>query len=345
MIDFNGWNMPIHYGSQIKEHEIVRKSCGIFDVSHMTILDIEGKEGENLLRILLSNDVVLLKEDYQAFYSAMLNESGGVVDDLIVYKMPTGYRLVLNCATRESDLAWIKAKSVNKKVKIIEREDLSMLAVQGPLSFQIASKCLPSKLIANLKHKKSFHGSSSQGIFVSKTGYTGEIGLEVMLQHEKAKTFWSKALLFGAEPVGLGARDTLRLEAGMNLYGSEMDESISPLECNMAWAVSLRDKNRYFIGKESFIKKKSKGDFSLLKGLVFDEKFIVRSHQEVFFDQERTIKGVVTSGSYSPTLKKSIALARIPQTDKRNCTAEIRGKIIKANVGQPRFVKEGKIIF
>ena len=345
MVDFNGWLMPIHYGSQIKEHQTVRNSCGVFDVSHMTILDIEGSEINTFLRTLLSNDIALLEEDFSSMYSAMLNELGGVIDDLIVYKMPFGYRLVVNCATRESDIVWIKKQSENKKIKIIERNDLSMIAIQGPSAIKVASKCLQSVLVDNLVRKKTFKGSTNQEMLVTTTGYTGERGIEIMLSHKKAKSLWAKVLNAGARPIGLGARDTLRLEAGMNLYGSEMDGNISPLECNMAWVVSLKDQNRNFIGKESFLKKKRKGDFFLLKGLLFEEKSIIRSHQKVYFDQEKKVTGIVTSGSYSPTLKKSIALARIPSINSKTCMTEIRGKVVKASVGLPRFVKEGRIIF
>ena len=345
MIDFNGWEMPIHYGSQLEEHKLVRGSCGIFDVSHMTILDIEGSEDKKFLRSLLSNDITSLQENYDGLYSAMLNDGGGVIDDLTAFKMPFGYRLVVNCATRKTDLKWIHENSERKSLTIEEREDLAMIAIQGPWTFKILSKFLSSELMANLTTKQPFQGCTDRDTLVTKTGYTGEIGVEIMLPSKKARALWAKAIDSGAYPTGLAARDTLRLEAGMNLYGSEMDETISPLECNMSWVVSLKDEDRNFIGKQSFLKKREKGDFHTLKGLVFKERSIARSHQEVYFDEEKEIKGVVTSGSYSPTLKKSIALARIPPTHLRTCVAEIRGKTIKATVGQPRFVRKGKNIF
>ena len=166
-----------------------------------------------------------------------------------------------------------------------------------------------------------------------------------MIDNEKANSLWQKAIQSGARPVGLAARDTLRLEAGMNLYGFEMDKMISPLECNMAWTVSLKDKERSFIGKEAFELKKKNGDHDLLKGLLFEDRCIVRSNQEIFFDEKKTKEGIVTSGTYSPTLKKSIALARIVHSDKETCLAEVRGKIFTAAIGQPRFIKEGKVVF
>ena len=345
MFNFHGWDMPIHYGSQLKEHELVRRACGLFDVSHMTLIDLEGEETKPLLLKLLSNDINQLYDNYDALYSAILNEAGGVVDDLIAYKIPNGYRLVVNCATRETVLKWLKNYSQGKKVKIIERNDLSMIAIQGPLSSKILKKCYGEDISSNLKQKKPFQGCFVENALITNTGYTGEKGVEVMLPHSEAKVLWKKALYFGAKPIGLAARDTLRLEAGLNLFGSEMDNTTSPLECNMGWTVSLEDRNRNFIGKKPFLKKKEEGNFPVLKGLVFEEKSIIRDEQEIYFDKEKKIKGLVTSGSYSPTLKKSIALARMPFTKSKTCTAETRGKIIKASIGTPRFVKEGKIIF
>ena len=345
MVDFNGWEMPIHYGSQIKEHEFVRDSCGIFDVSHMTIVDIDGRDAKGFLRFLLANDIGLLRQDFSCMYSALLNEKGGVIDDLIVYKMSSGYRLVVNCATRESDIQWLESCKGNMEVIISERNDLSILSIQGPRVFETLSNCFSSDLSSNLRRKKSFQGLQKGGTLITTTGYTGEIGVEVMIEDEGAKAVWKKALLSGAKPIGLGARDTLRLEAGMNLYGSEMDEDTSPLECNMAWTVSLEDGTRDFIGKESFKRKKEEGNFDVLKGLLFEDRSIVRSHQVIYFDESKELKGFVTSGSYSPTLKKSIALARIPSSSSETCMAEVRGKTIKASIGEPRFVREGKIIF
>ena len=345
MVDFNGWEMPIHYGSQIKEHEFVRDSCGIFDVSHMTIVDIDGRDAKGFLRFLLANDIGFLRQDFSCMYSALLNKKGGVIDDLIVYKMSSGYRLVVNCATRESDIEWIESRKGNMEVIISERNDLSILSIQGPHVFETLSNCFSSDLSSNLRRKKSFQGLQKGGTLITTTGYTGEIGVEVMIEDEGAKAVWKKALLSGAKPIGLGARDTLRLEAGMNLYGSEMDEDTSPLECNMAWTVSLEDGTRDFIGKESFKRKKKGGNFDVLKGLLFEDRSIVRSHQVIYFDEAKELKGFVTSGSYSPTLKKSIALARIPPSSSEICMAEVRGKTIKASIGEPRFVREGKIIF
>ena len=345
MIDFHGWNMPIHYGSQLREHEFVRNSCGIFDVSHMTILDVEGKDAKEFLKKLLANDVSRLDQEFDCMYSALLNESGGVLDDLIAYKHESGYRLVANCVTRQADINWIESQIINMDVSLSERTDLSMIAIQGPLALDTLSKCFSLEVSNELIKKMPFQGLMNEGTLVTTTGYTGERGVELIIEHEKAKILWKKALLSGAKPIGLGARDTLRLEAGLNLYGFEMDEKISPLECNMAWTVSLKDKKRNFIGKESFQLKKKKGGYPILKGLLFEDRSIVRSNQDIFMDEQKMVRGVVTSGTYSPTLKKSIALARIPPSDLKNCLAEVRGNVVKALVGEPSFVKEGKIVF
>ena len=344
MVDFHGWSMPVHYGSQIAEHEHVRKSCGIFDVSHMTILDFEGLQVKDFVRHLLANDVDNLKEDYDGLYSAMMNQSGGIVDDLIAYKMPFGYRLVVNCANRKGDLEWISSQLKKYQVKMKERDDLSMLAIQGPQSKKVILNC-PSLTLGTLNNKKKQQGVFEDDTFIAKTGYTGEFGFEVILPNNRAELVWEDVIDAGAKPVGLGARDTLRLEAGMNLYGFEMDQSISPLECNMEWTVSLKDKKRNFLGKEAFLAKKNTNNNLHLVGILLEERVIIRSGQDIFLDKEKSIKGVVTSGTYSPTLKKSIALARLPKLNKEICYTEVRGKLLEAKIGKPRFVKEGKNIF
>jgi aminomethyltransferase len=344
IVDFHGWDMPINYGSQISEHEAVRNNCGIFDVSHMTILDFEGLEVKKFLRYLLANDINKLKENCDGLYSAMLNDSGGVIDDLIAYKMPFGYRLVVNCATRGEDLKWITSHKNKFEVSMTERKDLCMLAIQGPKSIEVLSKC-PAPLVRSLETKKRQQGVIEKEMFAAKTGYTGELGFEVILPNEQARFLWDNAVTAGAKPIGLAARDTLRLEAGMNLYGFEMDETISPLECNMEWTVSLKDEDRNFMGKEAFIKKKKEKNNHHLVGILLEERAIIRTGQKIFLDKDRSLNGIVTSGTYSPTLKKSIALARIPKSNKEVCFAEVRGKIIEAKIGKPSFIKQGKIIF
>ena len=343
MVDFHGWDMPINYGSQIEEHHAVRQGCGIFDVSHMTILDFEGSESELFIRKLIANDVRKLLENYSGLYSAMLNDKGFVIDDLIAYRMDKGFRLVVNCATRGEDLKWISARAKEYDVNMLERDDLSMVAIQGPQSPTVL-KNFPAP-IDFLKEKKRQQGIFQDDVFAAKTGYTGELGFEVILPNEKAIDLWNIAISEGAKPIGLAARDTLRLEAGMNLYGFEMDETISPFECNMGWTVCWQDEQRDFFGKESLIKQKESNDLKELVGIITDEKVILRQGQKIHLEKENHARGVVTSGTYSPSLKMPIALARLPKSDSTSCFAEIRGKRVKAIIGSPKFIKEGKVIF
>lgn len=344
MVDFHGWSMPINYGSQINEHNSVRENCGIFDVSHMTILDFKGDDAETFVRKLISNDIKKLTEPYAGLYSAMVNEQGGVIDDLIAYKMENGYRLVVNCATRGEDLKWIASKSLNFKVEMTERDDLSMIAVQGPRSLDVLSSC-PAPIVRALESKKRQQGVYSNNMFATKTGYTGEIGFEVILPHEQAVNLWQNAIDAGAVPVGLGARDTLRLEAGMNLYGFEMDEFITPFECNMSWTVDFSDTDRDFYGKKALENILKEENYNELVGIMLDERTILRQGQKLWFNENKDLDGIVTSGTYSPTLKKPIALARIPKADLKSCFTEVRDKKVFAKIGSPKFIKEGKEIF
>jgi aminomethyltransferase len=344
MVDFHGWSMPINYGSQINEHNSVRENCGIFDVSHMTILDFKGDDAETFVRKLISNDIKKLTEPYAGLYSAMVNEQGGVIDDLIAYKMENGYRLVVNCATRGEDLKWISSKSLNFKVEMTERDDLSMIAVQGPRSLDVLSSC-PAPIVRALESKKRQQGVYGNNMFATKTGYTGEIGFEVILPHEQAVNLWQNAIDAGAVPVGLGARDTLRLEAGMNLYGFEMDEFITPFECNMSWTVDFSDTDRDFYGKKALENILKEENYNELVGIMLDERTILRQGQKLWFNENKDLDGIVTSGTYSPTLKKPIALARIPKADLKSCFTEVRDKKVFAKIGSPKFIKEGKEIF
>ena len=344
MVDFHGWSMPINYGSQINEHNSVRENCGIFDVSHMTILDFKGDDAEIFVRKLISNDIKKLTEPYAGLYSAMVNEQGGVIDDLIAYKMENGYRLVVNCATRGEDLKWISSKSRNFKVEMTERDDLSMIAVQGPRSLDVLSAC-PAPIVRALESKKRQQGVYGNNMFATKTGYTGEIGFEVILPHEQAVNLWQNAIDAGAVPVGLGARDTLRLESGMNLYGFEMDEFITPFECNMSWTVDFSDSDRDFYGKKALENILKEENYNELVGIMLDERTILRQGQKLWFNENKDLDGIVTSGTYSPTLKKPIALARIPKADLKSCFTEVRDKKVFAKIGSPKFIKEGKEIF
>ena len=332
MVDFSGWSMPIHYGSQVEEHHAVRRDAGMFDVSHMTVVDVYGEDAKPYLQYLLANDVAKLTQEGQALYSAMLNKNGGVIDDLIVYLMPFGYRMVVNCATREKDLQWINGQTGGFDITLIEREDLSMLAVQGPNAREKVNSVI---LVPSLNN---FQGAVvGDDWFVARTGYTGEDGYEIILPADQASDIWQQLAAAGVAPCGLGARDTLRLEAGMNLYGHEMDETISPLSANMGWSVAFKPEYREFIGRNSLTPVEDK-----LVGLVLKERGVLRAEQSVLIDD--TVIGVVTSGTFSPTLGHSIALARVQKTIGENCKVQVRNKQLSVGVVKPVFVRHGKSV-
>ncbi|KZY36079.1 MULTISPECIES: glycine cleavage system aminomethyltransferase GcvT [unclassified Oleiphilus] len=341
IVDFGGWDMPLHYGSQIEEHKIVRQSAGMFDVSHMTIVDVQGKDSRDYLRYLLANDVDKLQETGKALYSGMLDEKGGVIDDLIAYRMPKDYRLVVNCGTREKDLAWMNKQAEKFDVELIERPELAMVAIQGPEAIQNIKQASPdnAELIDSLK---VFQGLEAGDWMFCRTGYTGEDGLEVMVPSDAVADFWKALVEAGVKPCGLGARDTLRLEAGMNLYGSDMDESVTPLQSAMGWTVSFSE-DRDFIGKAALLAQKEQGVSSKLVGLVLEQRGVLRGHQKVIV--EGVGEGEITSGSFSPTLGYSVALARVPAATGDSCAVDMRGKQVPVRVVRPPFVRNGKKVF
>ena len=326
MVDFGGWDMPIHYGSQLEEHHLVRNSVGVCDVSHMTVIDLSGTGSQDYLLKLLPNDVSKLDRDGRALYSAMLNDDGGVLDDLIVYRDGDGYRIVVNCATREKDLDWMNRQISEFDCTLIERPELSILAIQGPDSLDSVRRVLSehdkagvADFVAGLK---PFVGGWSGDWFLARTGYTGEKGVELILPAADATVLWQQLVNAGVSPIGLGARDTLRLEAGMNLYGSDMDESVTPFESNMGITVVL-DEARDFIGKAKLVDQAETGVERELVGLVMLGRGVIRAHYPIYSGSE--LVGEVTSGAFSPTLQHSIALARI-LTGKEDLEVEIRGK-------------------
>jgi len=340
MVDFSGWDMPIHYGSQIVEHKQVREDAGMFDVSHMTVLDMKGKNVKAFLLKLLANDISRLKTPGKALYSCMLNEEGGIIDDLITYYISDEfYRTVVNAGTHDKDVAWINKQAAPFNVEIIERTDLSMIAVQGPKARQICSPLLPQKMQSAALELKPFFAIEDNNTFVARTGYTGEDGFEIMLPNENAPDFWNALTAAGVKPCGLGARDTLRLEAGMNLYGTDMDESITPMECGLNWTVAWEPTDRDFIGQKALLAKKESINVRFV-GIVLENKGVIRNHQKV--NIEGVGEGEVTSGSFSPTLGKAIAMARIPKGNAETCTIEIRGKQLPAKIVKPVFVRNGK---
>ena len=345
MVDFGGWDMPVNYGSQIEEHNAVRNNCGMFDVSHMCPVDVVGPDCRAFLSRLVANDVAKLKVSGKALYAAMLNEAGGVIDDLIIYFLTdTRFRIVVNAGTAEKDLAWMQAKVAEWKldVTITQRRDgannLGIIAVQGPNARAKVWEVLPQAKAAT-EGLKAFFAAEVDQYFIASTGYTGEDGYEIMLPAGEAEALWNKLNAAGVAPCGLGARDTLRLEAGMNLYGQDMDETVSPLDAGLAWTVSLNT-DRDFVGKAALLANGQKQQFL---GLILLDKGVLRGPQQVTTKQGN---GEITSGSFSPTLQQSIALARLPLGVQIGDEVEvdIRGKLLKTKVVKPVFARNGKAV-
>lgn len=340
IVPFGGWDMPLHYGSQMEEHHAVRRDAGMFDVCHMTVVDLTGPRVRDFLRYLLANDVARLKDSGKALYSCMLTEEGGIIDDLIVYYMnDEWFRMVVNAGTTEKDLAWLKRQSPAFDVLVNPRFDLAMIAVQGPEAREKALPLLPQTLRDDAAQLKPFHAAEGGEWFVGRTGYTGEDGFEVVLPEAEAVAFWKALAEAGVAPCGLGARDTLRLEAGMNLYGSDMDESISPLEAGLNWTIAWEPADRDFIGRSAIEPKRGSPDNRRFVGLVLTGRGVLRNHQKLFSGDDEI--GEITSGGFSPTLEKSIALARVRADIGASCDVEIRGKRIPARVVKPPFARKG----
>lgn len=343
IVDFAGWDMPLHYGSQLDEHHIVRKSAGMFDVSHMGVVDLQGKEAAAYLRFLLANNIDRIT-DGKALYTCMLNEQGCVLDDLIVYKVADDvFRIVINAGTREADLAWMRKHAEKFDARLTERTDLAMLAVQGPMVKELIKNILPAEHAEAVAALKPFSFAQIGEWFVARTGYTGEDGYEIILPATDTTRLWNDLRDSGVKPCGLGARDTLRLEAGLNLYGSDMDDKVTPYEANLGWTVVLDPAERDFIGRQALEAQKQAGVTKRLVGLVLDGRGVIRNHQKVI--TETGSEGEVTSGGYSPTLENSIALARVPTDIGDTCFVEIRNKKIPAHVIKPPFVRHGKKMF
>jgi len=339
MVDFGGWDMPLNYGSQIEEHHIVRRDAGMFDVSHMTVVDLHGARTREFLRHLLANSVDKLKVSGKALYSCMLNERGGVIDDLIVYFLTEDFfRVVVNASTRDKDLAWIEKQAQAFGVKVTERADLSMIAVQGPYAREKVLGLLSAEARAKAAKIGKFVAVEGDGLFIARTGYTGEDGFEIIVPEAEAVSLWNRLMDAGVAPAGLGARDTLRLEAGMNLYGQDMDEDITPWEAGLAWTIAL-DEGRDFIGRAALEKQKNDGVKRTLVGLIMDDKGVLRHGQRVVTPAG---DGEILSGGFSPTIGKSIAFARVPAGAQGTLQADIRGKLVPVRVVKYPFVRDGK---
>ena len=342
IVDFGGWEMPLHYGSQIEEHHAVRRDAGMFDVSHMGVVDLTGGRVREFLRNLLANDVGRLKIPGKALYSCMLLPNGGVIDDLIVYFLSENmFRLVVNAGTRDKDLAWIGRHAQAFGVAVALRRDLAMIAIQGPNARQKTLQLMAPAQRAAALELPPFYGAAFESWFIARTGYTGEDGFEVMLPSADAARAWNELRTQGVAPAGLGARDTLRLEAGMNLYGNDMDEEHHPLESGLAWTVAFEPGERDFLGRAALEDLRRAGGRELV-GLLLEERGVLRSHQKVVTAEMSA--GEVTSGTFSPTLNRSIALARVPRTSGAAVQVEIRGKLHAARIVKPPFVRHGKAL-
>ena len=342
MVDFSGWDMPVNYGSQIDEHHAVRRDAGMFDISHMLAVDLLGTGARELLRRALANDVDKLQSPGRALYSCMLNHAGGVIDDLIVYaRDDAGFRLVLNAGRAEADLAWLESleRSAGAMPEIRPCRDLAMIAVQGPRARERLWQALPQTR-AESEALRAFHSVRLGELMLARTGYTGEDGFELMLPAARAETVWQRLLDAGVKPCGLGARDTLRLEAGMNLWGQDMDESVSPLDAGLAWTVALSG-SRDFIGRAALLAQPQRRQ--LLGLLALDRGGVLRSGQKVATTQG---EGAITSGTFSPTMQRSIALARLPLEVEAGASVRVavRDKQLEAKVVQPPFVRKGRIL-
>ncbi|AXA83389.1 glycine cleavage system aminomethyltransferase GcvT [Lysobacter oculi] len=346
MVDFGGWDMPIHYGSQLDEHHLVRRDAGMFDVSHMTVVDLRGERVREFLRKLVANSVDKLQKPGKALYTCMLNEAGGVIDDLIIYYMREDwFRLVVNAATRDKDLAWIGAQAAPFGVEVVERPEFGMIAVQGPNARAKVAGLLREADRAKAEKLGRFAALETETtdgvpLFVARTGYTGEDGFEVIVPEAQTVALWNALADAGVKPAGLGARDTLRLEAGMNLYGQDMDDTVSPYEAALAWTVAL-DEGRDFNGRAVLEQQAAYGAPRQMVGLVMDEKGVLRHGQKVLTAQG---EGEILSGTFSPTIGKAIAFARIPAGEPGDVRVDIRGREVPVRIVKFPFVREGAVL-
>ncbi len=342
LTDFGGWEMPLHYGSQIEEHHAVRRDAGMFDVSHMLAVDLSGAATKPFLSRLLANNIDKLTTPGKALYSCMLNTAAGVMDDLIVYWLGyDNYRLVVNAGTADKDLAWLTAQrqTMNLNVSIAPRHDLAMIAVQGPQARTKVWSVVPDSQTTTA-HLAPFNAAAVGDYFIARTGYTGEDGFEILLPAAKAASLWKALLVAGVKPCGLGARDTLRLEAGMNLYGQDMDENVCPLESGLGWTIDLQAP-RIFNGKD--ILKNFNLSKKLIGLLLLDKGGVLRAHQKVVTPLG---EGEITSGGFSPTMEKSIAFARVPIGVQAGDTAQVavRDKLLSVKIVRLPFVRQGQIL-
>lgn len=342
LVDFAGWEMPIQYASQLDEHHAVRQHAGMFDVAHMSAVDLHGARVREFLRYLLANDVARLTVPGKALYSCMLREDGGVIDDLIAYFLREDwFRLVVNAGTTDKDLVWIRQHAAGYGVEVRHRTDLGILAVQGPQARALAQPLLPAAVRSAVEGLITFQAAHQGDWFVARTGYTGEDGFELMLPHAELVTLWTQLVAAGVKPCGLGARDTLRLEAGMNLYGQDMDDTKHPLESGLGWTIAWDPSDRQFIGRAALEALRGKSPRKLV-GLLLEGRGIMRAHMKVRFANGAT--GETTSGGFAPTMKQSIAFARVDSAADGACEVEIRGQWVAARIVKMPFVRNNKVL-
>ncbi|HHY73040.1 MAG TPA: glycine cleavage system aminomethyltransferase GcvT [Bacillus bacterium] len=347
-IDFGGWDLPVQFTSIKEEHEAVRAKAGLFDVSHMGEIEIRGENSVAFLQKMMTNDISAMNSG-DCIYTAMCYENGGTVDDLLVYKKAdSDYLLVVNAANTEKDYEWLK-KHIIENVEVINiSSEIALLALQGPLSPQVLQK-LTSFDLNDIRTFKFAENVEVDGVkvLISRTGYTGEDGFEIYCDAKEAQNLWKKILEAGSElgvqPIGLGARDTLRFEARLALYGQELDETISPLEAGVGFAVKL-NKEADFIGKEALKKQKEEGLSRKIVGIEMIERGIPRHGYRVYSGEKEI--GYITSGTQSPTLNKSIGLALI-SSENTNIGTEINvevrpNKFAKAKVVSTPFYRREK---
>jgi len=341
MAPFAGWDMPLHYGSQLDEHHAVRAAAGVFDVSHMAQVDLGGPQADHYLRRVLCGDVARIATG-QALYTCLLNEQAGIIDDLLVYRLGADrFRLVLNAARREADLAWLRAQLAGFDAVLNPREDLAMLAVQGPQARGLTDPLLPAALRASAANLARFAAVEQGHWLVGRTGYTGEDGYEIMLPAPAAPELWQALLQAGVRPAGLGARDTLRLEAGLSLYGHDMDDTVTPLECGLGWTVHWEPAQRDFIGRAALTAQRAAGPARQRAGVVLACRGVLRDGAPVLQDG-RPI-GHVTSGGFGPTVSRGIGLARVEAGAGGACTIRIRDRELPARFVNPPFVRDGAL--
>lgn len=342
MSDINGWELPLHYGSQVEEHHQVRKDCGVFDVSFMTVVDVLGKQAKAYLQYLLANDVDLLKEQGRVLYSVMLNEQAGIIDDALVFLLPNGFRLMFNAGCPDRVIRWMSQHKGIFDVVLEPQNGIALLAIQGPEAVNKLLKLLDQQYTTKLATLQPLYSCFAGGWFISRTGYTGEDGVEIILPKDEAEQLWLELIGAGIMPIGMRARDTLRLEAGYSLYGQDMDENISPLSCNMDWTVAWAPEGRQFLGRSVLDKKRQDGIRNKLIGLVSEERGTLHNGQAVRI--EGVGEGIITSTNFSPTLGKCIALARVPIKAGTRAEVEIKGKWYPVRIVPPRFVWHGEIL-